>query len=81
MTILYTKDRQKQDYYLLVASVLFCYYNVIKEVIILSILDYVNSKEEMRLMPFMTVYRTILMLIEDGYIKKDVFETSVKANV
>jgi hypothetical protein len=50
-------------------------------VIYLSILDYVNSKEEMRMMPFMTVYRTILMLIEDGYVPRGTFETSVKNDV
>lgn len=37
----------------------------------MSIREYINSKEELKLMPFMTVYRTILELIKDGYIDYD----------
>ncbi|MBR5823624.1 MAG: hypothetical protein IKY67_05745 [Paludibacteraceae bacterium] len=47
----------------------------------MSITDYIQSKEELKLMPFMSVYGTILLLIRDGIIDKDTFEVVVKENV
>ena len=50
-----------------------CYYLGIKELIVLNISEYIKSKEEFALMPFMTVYLTITELIKDGYLKFDDF--------
>ena len=37
----------------------------------MNITEYIKSKKEFELMPFMTVYLTIVELIKDGYIKYD----------
>ena len=39
----------------------------------MGISDYIKSKKEFSLMPFMTVYLTITELIKDGYLKFDEF--------
>lgn len=39
----------------------------------MGISDYIKSKKEFDLMPFMTVYLTITELIKDGYLKIDDF--------
>lgn len=37
----------------------------------MNITEYIKSKEEFELMPFMTVYLTIIELIKDGYLEYD----------
>ena len=37
----------------------------------MSISEYIKSKKEFDLMPFMTVYLTITELIKDGYLEYD----------
>ena len=38
----------------------------------MNVTEYIKSKKEFELMPFMTVYLTILELIKDGYINFDI---------
>lgn len=40
----------------------------------MTIEEYIKSKEKFRLMPFVTIYTTIMELINDGYIKETAFE-------
>ena len=47
----------------------------------MSITEYIHSKEELKLMPFMSVYGTIMTLIKDGFVKDDMFDKSVKTDV
>lgn len=37
----------------------------------LTISEYIKSKQELKLMPFMTVYKTIMVLIDDGFINNE----------
>lgn len=41
----------------------------------MNITEYINSKPEFKLMPFVTVYRAIMELVEDGYIDKNAFRS------
>ena len=53
-------------------SQFFCYSEIIKGVdFFLNISEYIKSKKEFGLMPFMTVYLTITELIKDGYLEYD----------
>ena len=36
--------------------------------------EYIKSKEKFRLMPFVTIYTSIMELINDGYIDETAFE-------
>ena len=40
----------------------------------MTIEEYIKSKEKFRLMPFVTIYTTIMELINDGYIEQIAFE-------
>ena len=40
----------------------------------MTIEEYIKSKEKFRLMPFVTIYKTIMELINDGYIEQTAFE-------
>ena len=40
----------------------------------MTIEEYIKSKEKFRLMPFVTIYRAIMELINDGYIDQTAFE-------
>lgn len=40
----------------------------------MTITEYINQNEEFKLMPFMTVYYTILKLVKDGVIKENTFD-------
>ena len=40
----------------------------------MSVEEYIKSKEKFRLMPFVTIYTTIMELINDGYIEQTSFE-------
>ena len=40
----------------------------------MTIEEYIKSKERFRLMPFVTVYATIMELINDGFIDQNTFE-------
>ena len=40
----------------------------------MTIEEYIKSKEKFRLMPFVTVYATIMELINDGFIDQNTFE-------
>ena len=40
----------------------------------MGITKYIKSKKVFNLMPFMTVYLTIIELMKDGYLQNDVFE-------
>lgn len=42
----------------------------------MNIAQYIDSKEKLKEMDFMTVYQTILSLISDGIISMDDFEKS-----
>lgn len=37
----------------------------------MNISEYIKSKKEFDLMPFMTVYLTIIELVKDGYLQYD----------
>lgn len=37
----------------------------------MNISEYIKSKKEFDLMPFMTVYLTIIELVKDGYLEYD----------
>ncbi|MBO5930212.1 MAG: hypothetical protein J6Q27_02820 [Clostridia bacterium] len=39
----------------------------------MNISEYINSKPEFNLMPFITIYRAIMVLKEDGYIDENAF--------
>lgn len=43
----------------------------------MGITAYIKSKKEFELMPFMTVYLTIIELMKDGYLPEDVFKKNV----
>ena len=45
-----------------------------KGVDFMGISEYIKSKKEFNLMPFMTVYLTIIELVKDGYLKPDAFD-------
>lgn len=47
----------------------------------MTIEEYIKSKEKFNLMPFVTVYTTIMELINDGYIDKSAFEKDGASNV
>lgn len=47
----------------------------------MTIEEYIKSKERFRLMPFVTVYATIMELINDGFIDKKAFEEGDDENV
>ena len=47
----------------------------------MTIEEYIKSKEQFHLMPFVTVYTTIVELIKDGYLSADVFENGGKHRV
>ena len=57
--------------YAIVTVLFLCYDLGIKELIKLNISEYIKSKKEFDLMPFMTVYLTIIELVKDGYLKYD----------
>ena len=58
--------------YVIVRVSFLCYCKVIKGVdFFLNISEYIKSKKEFGLMPFMTVYLTITELIKDGYLEYD----------
>ena len=40
----------------------------------MTIEEYIKSKPKFELMPFVTVYTTIMELINDGYIEQEAFE-------
>ncbi|MEE1049763.1 MAG: hypothetical protein U0M60_20375 [Clostridia bacterium] len=40
----------------------------------MTIEEYIKSKPKFELMPFVTVYTTIMELINDGYIEQNAFE-------
>lgn len=40
----------------------------------MGISEYIKGKKEFDLMPFMTVYLTIVELVKDGYLKPDAFK-------
>ena len=40
----------------------------------MTVEDYIKSKEKFHLMPFVTIYTTIMELINDGYIEQNAFE-------
>ena len=40
----------------------------------ISIKSYIYSKPELKFMPFMIVYKTIMSLIEDGLVKREDFK-------
>ena len=47
----------------------------------MTIEEYIKSKEKFRLMPFVTVYTTIMELINDGFIEQSAFEKGGGENV
>ena len=47
----------------------------------MTIEKYIKNKEKFNLMPFVTVYTTIMELINDGYIDKSAFERDGASNV
>lgn len=47
----------------------------------MTIEEYIKSKERFTLMPFTTVYLTIMELINDGYIAPKLFELGGSFNV
>ena len=40
----------------------------------MTIEEYIKSKEKFHLMPFVTIYTTIMELINDGYVEQNAFE-------
>ena len=40
----------------------------------MTVKEYIKSKEKFHLMPFVTIYTTIMELINDGYIEQNAFE-------
>ena len=47
----------------------------------MTIEEYIKSKERFHLMPFVTVYTTIVELINDGFIEHNAFEKGGGENV
>ena len=47
----------------------------------LTIEEYIKSKPKFELMPFVTVYTTIMELINDGFIEQSAFEKGGGENV
>jgi hypothetical protein len=47
----------------------------------LTIEEYIKSKEQFCLMPFVTIYTTISELIKDGYLSADTFKNGGKHRV
>ena len=47
----------------------------------MTIDEYIKSKPKFELMPFVTVYTTIMELINDGFIEQDAFEKGSGENV
>lgn len=64
--------------YFIVRVLFLCYDLGIKELIPMNITEYIKSKKEFELMPFMTVYLTIIELIKDGYLEYDGKELKVR---
>jgi hypothetical protein len=60
---------------------LFCYAFSRKGGDFLTIEEYIKSKDKFSLMPFTTVYLTIMELINDGFIEKSAFEKGGGENV
>jgi hypothetical protein len=52
---------------------LFCYSIITKGDDFMGITKYIKSKKVFDLMPFMTVYLTIVELMRDGYLQSDIF--------
>ena len=47
----------------------------------MTIEEYIKSKEKFRLMPFVTIYTTIMELINDGYLEQTAFEKAGGSDV
>ena len=47
----------------------------------MTIEEYIKSKEKFHLMPFVTIYTSIMELINDGYIEKTAFEKAGGSDV
>lgn len=47
----------------------------------MTIEEYIKSKDRFHLMPFVTVYTTIVELINDGYLSAEAFENGGKHRV
>ena len=47
----------------------------------MTIEEYIKSKEKFNLMPFVTIYTTIIELINDGYIEETAFEKAGGSDV
>ena len=47
----------------------------------MTIEEYIKSKPEFKLMPFVTIYTAIMELINDGFIEKSAFEKGGGENV
>ena len=47
----------------------------------MTIEEYIKSKDTFRLMPFVTVYTTIVELLNDGFIEQSAFEKGGGENV
>ena len=47
----------------------------------MTIEEYIKSKDAFRLMPFTTIYVTIMELINDGFIDEKAFEKAGESNV
>jgi hypothetical protein len=60
---------------------LFCYAFSRKGGDFLTIEEYIKSKPKFELMPFTTVYLTIMELINDGFIEHNAFEKGGGENV
>lgn len=56
-------------------NALFLCFNLGKGCEVMTITEYINQKQETMLIPFMSMYRTIILLIEDGIIPKDKFDS------
>ena len=52
-----------------------------KEAIFLTIEEYIKSKPKFGLMPFVTIYKTIMELINDGFIEQSAFEKGGEVDV
>ena len=48
---------------------------------LLTIDEYIKSKEKFSLTPFVTIYTAIMELINDGYINQTAFEKAVGSDV
>ena len=47
----------------------------------MTIEEYIKSKEKFKLMPFVTIYTSIVELINDGFIEEKAFEKGGGENV